>query len=55
MGKLAKKRPSTAKRIRKTEPAKRPRKLLDAKKHAGTIPGIAKWALDDVRTMRDEW
>ena len=55
MGKLAKKRPSTAKRVRKTAPTKRPRKLLDARKHAGTIPGMTEWALDEVRKMRDEW
>lgn len=55
MGKLANKRSSSAKRVRKTVPAKRPRKLLDAQKHAGAIPGMTEWALDEVRKMRDEW
>lgn len=55
MGKLANKRPSKAKRVRKTAPVKRPRKLLNAKKHAGAIPGMTEWALDEVRKMRDEW
>jgi len=55
MGKLANKRSASIKRVRKTAPAKRPRRLLDAKKHAGAIPGLAEKALDEVRKMRDEW
>lgn len=55
MGKLANKRTTPTKRVRKTAPAKRPRKLLDARKHAGTIPGMTEWALDEVRKMRDGW
>lgn len=55
MGKLADKRSTPAKRVRKTTPSKRPRKLLDARKHAGAIPGMTEWALDEVRKMRDEW
>ncbi|MDX9749545.1 MAG: hypothetical protein RBT71_00490 [Flavobacteriales bacterium] len=41
--------------VKKTRPTKRPRKLLDAKKYAGAIPGMSEWALDEVRRMRDEW
>ena len=55
MSKLANKRSASAKRVRKTTPAKRPRKLLDARKHAGAIPGMTARALDEVRKMRDEW
>ena len=55
MGKLANKKTTTTKRVRKTAPAKPPRKLLNARKHAGAIPGMADWALDEVRRMRDEW
>lgn len=55
MGKLASKRSSATKRVKKTAPAKRPRKLLNARKHAGAIPGISEQALDEVRKMRDEW
>jgi hypothetical protein len=55
MGKLANKRTAATKRVRRSTAATRPRKLLDAKKHAGAIPGMADWALDEVRKMRDEW
>ena len=55
MGKLADKRTTKAKPVRKSAPAKRPRKLLNARKHAGTVPGLAARALDEVRKMRDEW
>ena len=41
--------------LRKSLPTKKPRKVLDATKYAGTEPGIAEWALDEVREMRDEW
>ncbi len=36
-------------------PTRKPRKILDASKYSGTVPGIAEWALDEVREMRDEW
>lgn len=39
----------------KSLPTKKPRKTLDASKYAGTEPGIAEWALDELREMRDEW
>ena len=55
MGKLADKRTTKAKPVRKSSPAKRPRKLMNARKHAGTVPGLAARALDEVRKMRDEW
>jgi len=55
MSKLARKRSGPTRRVRKAATAKRPRRLLDAKKHAGAIPGMTEWALDEVRKMRDEW
>ena len=55
MGKLANKRKTRPSRIKKSVPTKTPRKLLDAKKFAGTVPGMASWALEEVRKMRDEW
>ncbi|MCL4283319.1 MAG: hypothetical protein KJZ58_13790 [Flavobacteriales bacterium] len=39
----------------KSLPKSKPRKILDASKYAGTVPGIAGWALDEVREMRDDW
>lgn len=39
----------------KSLPTRKPRKILDVSKYSGTVPGIAEWALDEVREMRDEW
>jgi len=36
-------------------PTRKPRKVFDASKYSGTVPGIAAWALEEVREMRDEW
>ena len=56
MGKVTKKkRASERTPVRKTVPKRPKRKLPDVRKFAGTIPGMASWALDEVREMRDEW
>jgi hypothetical protein len=55
MGKTAKKPNKRPVKVKQTSPTKRPRKLLDAKKYAGAIPGMSEWALDEVRRMRDAW
>ena len=52
MGKLTSKRTTKRTTVRRTTP-KRP--LPDVRKYAGTVPGMADWALDEVRHMRDEW
>ncbi len=49
------KRTSRTKTVRKTRPKQPKRQLPDVKKFAGTVPGMASWALDEVRQMRDEW
>ena len=41
--------------VKRSTPKRKPRKILDAKKHAGSIPGMSEWALEEVRQMRDEW
>ncbi len=55
MGKADKKRSATRKVVRKTIPKRPKRQLPDVRKFAGAIPGMAAWAIDEVRQMRDEW
>jgi hypothetical protein len=55
MGKVSKKRTVARKVVRKTVPERPKRQFPDVRKFAGTIPGMASWALDEVRQMRDEW
>ncbi len=55
MGKLANKRSSRRTIVKKTVPKHPKRKMPDVRKFAGTIPGMDKWALEEVRHMRDEW
>lgn len=55
MGKLNEKRPARAKAVRRSKPKRPKRQLPDVKRVAGSIPGMADWALDEVRRMRDEW
>jgi len=55
MGKLASKRTTKRATVRKTTPKRPKRALPDVRKYAGTVPGMADWALDEVRRMRDEW
>jgi hypothetical protein len=55
MGKVSKKKTVARKAVKKTVPKRPKRQLPDVRKFAGTIPGMASWALDEVRQMRDEW
>jgi len=55
MGKLADKRPRRRTTVRKSTPKRPKRALPDVRKFAGAVPGMADWALDEVRRMRDEW
>jgi len=55
MAKLAKKRPARTAAVRKSTP-KRPKRVLpDVRKFAGAVPGMADWAIEEVKRMRDEW
>lgn len=52
MGKTSNKRTARkarAAKVARPRTTKRPRKLLDAKKHAGAIPGMSDWALEEAR------
>lgn len=53
--KLSKKPARRKSTIRKSVPKVPKRKLPDVRKFAGTIPGMDRWALEEVRHMRDEW
>lgn len=55
MGKLVKKRAANKAVVRRSTPKHPKRALPDVRKIAGTIPGMADWAIDEVRRMRDEW
>lgn len=55
MGKLANKRPARKATVRKSAPKRPKRQLPDVRKFAGAVPGMADWAMDEVRRMRDEW
>jgi len=55
MGKLANKRTARKATVRKSAPKRPKRKLPEVRKFAGAVPGMADWALDEVRRMRDEW
>jgi hypothetical protein len=55
MGKLSNKRPARKKAVRKSRPKHPKRGLPDVRKFAGTVPGMASWALEEVSRMRDEW
>ncbi|MFZ1664879.1 MAG: hypothetical protein WBO28_09830 [Flavobacteriales bacterium] len=55
MGKLLDKRAKRHKTVRKTTPKHPKRPLPDVRKFAGSVPGMADWALEEVKRMRDEW
>lgn len=55
MGKLVNKRTTRRTAVRRSTPKRPKRKLPDVRKYAGVVPGMADWALDEVRRMRDEW
>ncbi len=55
MGKADKKKPATRNVVRKTVPKRPTRQLPEVRKFAGAIPGMAAWAIDEVRRMRDKW
>lgn len=55
MGKLVNKRSDARPKIKRSVPKVRKRKLPDVRKFAGLVPGMADWAIDEVRKMRDEW
>lgn len=55
MAKLAHKRPVRKNAVRKSTPKRPKRKMPDVRRFAGAVPGMASWALDEVRRMRDEW
>ncbi len=55
MDKLANKKSRRKAVIKKSVPKTPKRKLPDVRKFAGTVPGMDKWALEEVRRMRDEW
>ena len=55
MGKLAKKQTTRKANVRRSTPKRPKRALPDVRKFAGAVPGMADWALDEVRRMRDEW
>jgi len=55
MGEAAKKKTGRRSTIKKTVPKRQKRPLPDVRRFAGSIPGIDKWALEEVRRMRDEW
>ena len=55
MDKLAKKSTRRKAVIKESVPKTPKRKLPDVQKFAGTVPDMDKWALDEVRRMRDEW
>lgn len=55
MDDLKKKHDPRRTRVRKSSPKQPKRPLPDVRKYAGAVPGMADWALDEVRRMRDEW
>lgn len=55
MDKLEKKNSRRKVVVKKSVPRTPKRKLPDVRKFAGSIPGMDKWALEEVRQMRDEW
>ena len=55
MAKLAKKRPARTAAVRKSTPKRPNRVLPDVRKFAGAVPGMADWAIEEVKRMRDEW
>jgi hypothetical protein len=55
MGKLANKRTNRRATVRRSTPKRPKRKLPEVRKFAGAVPGIADWALEEVKRMRDEW
>ncbi|MBP6696127.1 MAG: hypothetical protein KA175_00830 [Flavobacteriales bacterium] len=54
MGKLANK-PTKRTTVRKSTQKRPKRALPDVRKFSGAVPGMAEWALEEVRRMRDEW
>ncbi|MCC6399694.1 MAG: hypothetical protein IT227_02945 [Flavobacteriales bacterium] len=55
MGKLSDKRQDRSRSVRRSKPKRPKRQLPDVKRVAGSIPGMADWALEEVGRMRDEW
>lgn len=55
MSKLANKRTGRKVVVRPSVPKRPKRKLPEVRKFAGAVPGMADWALEEVRRMRDEW
>ncbi|MBK9763165.1 MAG: hypothetical protein IPO87_07325 [Flavobacteriales bacterium] len=55
MGKLVEKQTKKRVTVRKSTPKHPKRPLPDVRKFAGTVPGMDKWALEEVKRMRDEW
>ena len=55
MGKLLNKRSNTRAKVKRSVPKGRKRKLPEVRKFAGLVPGMADWAIQEVREMRDEW
>jgi hypothetical protein len=54
MGKLKTTRSVTRSKVKRSVPKVRKRKLPDVRKYAGLVPGMADWAIAEVRRMRDE-
>ena len=55
MSKLTNKRSGRKAVVRTSVPKRPKRKLPEVRKFAGAVPGMADWALEEVRRMRDEW
>ena len=55
MGKVKAKRPGVRTKVKRSVPKVRKRKLPEVRKYAGLVPGMADWAIEEVRRMRDEW
>lgn len=55
MSKLANKRIGRKATVRPSVPKRPKRKLPEVRKFAGAVPGMADWAVEEVRRMRDDW
>jgi hypothetical protein len=55
MSKLVNKRTARKSKLRPSLPKRPKRKLPEVRKFAGAVPGMADWALEEVRRMRNEW
>ena len=55
MSKLANKQKGRKTPVRPSVPKRPKRRLPEVRKFAGAVPGMADWALEEVRRMRDEW